>query len=52
VERRAQAPTEPLTPPAPGSNLADKTRVSVCLRRGDCRYGARRSMTATAILRF
>lgn len=35
-----------------GSNLADKTYVSTCLRRGDCWYGARRTVTATATYRF
>lgn len=35
-----------------GTNLSDKTYVSTCLRRGDCWYGARRTVTATATYRF
>jgi hypothetical protein len=31
----------------PRQQLADKTCVSICLRRGDCRYGARRSVMTT-----
>jgi iron complex outermembrane receptor protein len=33
-------------------NLADKTYNSVCLSRGDCWYGARRTVVATATYRF
>lgn len=34
------------------NNLTDKTYNSVCLSRGDCWYGARRSIIATATYRF
>jgi iron complex outermembrane receptor protein len=34
------------------NNLFDKTYVSVCLSRGDCFYGARRSAVLSATYRF
>ncbi len=34
------------------NNLADKTYNSVCLSRGDCWYGARRSILASATYKF
>jgi iron complex outermembrane receptor protein len=34
------------------NNLTDKTYNSVCLARGDCWYGARRSVVASATYRF
>jgi iron complex outermembrane receptor protein len=33
-------------------NLADKTYVATCLERGDCWYGARRTIVASARYRF
>ena len=33
-------------------NLADKTYVATCLGRGDCWYGARRTIVASATYRF
>jgi iron complex outermembrane recepter protein len=33
-------------------NLTDKTYVAACLARGDCWYGARRTVVATAAYRF
>jgi iron complex outermembrane receptor protein len=33
-------------------NLADKSYVSTCLERGDCFYGARRTVSASATYRF
>ncbi|HWL29910.1 MAG TPA: TonB-dependent receptor, partial [Burkholderiaceae bacterium] len=34
------------------NNLLDKTYVSTCLSRGDCWYGSRRSIVASAMYRF
>lgn len=34
------------------NNLTDKTYTSTCLSRGDCWYGARRSVVASATYRF
>ena len=34
------------------NNLTDKTYLSLCLARGDCWFGARRTVTATASYRF
>lgn len=34
------------------NNLLDKTYVSTCLDRGDCWYGSRRSVVASASYRF
>jgi iron complex outermembrane receptor protein len=34
------------------SNLTDKTYVSTCLSRGDCWYGTRRNVVASATYRF
>ncbi|MYN12848.1 TonB-dependent siderophore receptor [Pusillimonas sp. TS35] len=34
------------------NNLLDKTYVSTCLNRGDCWYGSRRSIVASATYRF
>lgn len=34
------------------SNLADKSYVATCLGRGDCWFGARRNVVATATYRF
>lgn len=34
------------------TNLADKTYVATCLGRGDCWYGARRTVNATVTYRF
>jgi iron complex outermembrane receptor protein len=33
-------------------NLADKVYVATCLGRGDCWYGARRTVVASAAYRF
>ncbi|XAH25182.1 TonB-dependent siderophore receptor [Xylophilus sp. GW821-FHT01B05] len=33
-------------------NLTDKVQLTTCLTRGDCFYGQRRTMTATATYRF
>ena len=33
-------------------NLTDKTYVSTCLSRGDCWYGSRRNVVASATYRF
>lgn len=35
-----------------GQNLADDTYVASCLGRGDCFYGARRSVYATVSYRY
>ena len=34
------------------NNLTDKTYIATCLSRGDCWYGARRSVIASATYRF
>ncbi|MFA4912730.1 MAG: TonB-dependent siderophore receptor [Burkholderiaceae bacterium] len=34
------------------NNLTDKTYIATCLSRGDCWYGARRSVVASATYRF
>ena len=34
------------------SNLTDKVQITTCLTRGDCFYGQRRSVTASATYRF
>ncbi|CAG9169232.1 TonB-dependent receptor [Cupriavidus respiraculi] len=34
------------------TNLADKEYVSTCLTRGDCYYGARRTIVGSATYRF
>jgi len=34
------------------ANIADKTYEVVCLRRGDCFYGQRRTVTLSAMYRF
>ncbi|HSV61393.1 MAG TPA: hypothetical protein VLJ19_21090, partial [Variovorax sp.] len=34
------------------NNLGDKTYFSTCLSRGDCWYGARRTVVASATYRF
>jgi iron complex outermembrane recepter protein len=34
------------------TNLTDKTYVATCLGRGDCWYGARRTVNATVTYRF
>ena len=34
------------------NNLSDKTYFSTCLSRGDCWYGARRNVVASATYRF
>jgi iron complex outermembrane receptor protein len=34
------------------NNLTDKTYFSTCLSRGDCWYGSRRSVVASATYRF
>ncbi|MGC3984461.1 MAG: TonB-dependent receptor [Pseudorhodoferax sp.] len=34
------------------NNAADKTYVSTCLSRGDCWWGARRNVVASATYRF
>ena len=34
------------------NNATDKTYVSTCLSRGDCWYGARRNVVASATYRF
>lgn len=34
------------------SNLTDKVQITTCLARGDCFYGQRRTVTATATYRF
>lgn len=35
-----------------GSNLEDKTVISACLERGDCFYGARRSVVGSLTINF
>ncbi|MCR6477121.1 TonB-dependent siderophore receptor [Variovorax sp. ZS18.2.2] len=34
------------------SNLTDKVQITTCIARGDCFYGQRRTLTATASYRF
>jgi iron complex outermembrane receptor protein len=34
------------------NNIFDKVYVSTCLSRGDCWYGARRSIVASATYKF
>ncbi|MCP6237263.1 TonB-dependent receptor, partial [Klebsiella pneumoniae] len=34
------------------SNLTDKVQITTCLARGDCFYGQRRTVTASATYRF
>jgi len=34
------------------ANLTDKVQITTCLARGDCFYGQRRTLTASATYRF